>query len=117
MDHLVVEIGERRVALRAAEVREVIAIASVTPVPLAPPMLTGLTQVRGQIIPVLDLMDPPRTPKSSDSLVLVEVGAARAALLVDRVLGVSAAAGEEVLDLLGIFATLKERVGEVGRGR
>jgi chemotaxis signal transduction protein len=115
MDCLVVEIAERRAALRTGEVREVLALRSLTPVPLAPPMLAGLAQVRGQVVPVLDLAEPPRAPKPSDSLVIVEHGETRAAILVDRVLGVERRAAAEPLDLGALFERLRVSVRAAGR--
>src|SRR5579862_7678449 len=86
--------GGKRWALPTARVREVAALQALTPVPTAPPPVVGLTQVRGQIVPVLDLAPgeaaahDDRAPRPGDALVLVELGPVRAALWVERVLGV-----------------------------
>jgi purine-binding chemotaxis protein CheW len=110
VDTLTVEVGERRLALRSSDVREVVELSSITPVPLGPAMLTGLTQVRGQVVPVIDLADPPRTPRPSDCLVLVEAGSARAALRVDRVVGLEPAESTPPLDVGAVFETLRSAV-------
>jgi chemotaxis signal transduction protein len=99
-----VEIGLRRLGVEALQVREVALAQSVTPVPMAPAPIVGVTQLRGQILPVLDL-EPARAPRPSDPLLVLESGAARAALRVDRVLGVEVDDGGEKLDvakLLGL---------------
>jgi chemotaxis signal transduction protein len=44
-----------RCALPASVVRGMLPMPGLTPVPLAPPVLRGITPVRGQILPVLDL--------------------------------------------------------------
>ncbi len=44
-----------RCALPASVVREMLPLAGLTPVPLAPPVLRGIAPVRGQVLPVLDL--------------------------------------------------------------
>lgn len=52
--HLFGRLGQQRVALRASDVEAVLDIASVTPVPLAPPHLLGIAAVRSQIVTVID---------------------------------------------------------------
>ena len=106
------EIGERRVALRSIDVREVVELSTVTPVPLAPPMLTGLTQVRGQILPVIDLVDPARTPRPQAPLLVIELGPQRAALMCDHVFGVAAEPGDaHPLDVGALFDDVRRKVG------
>jgi purine-binding chemotaxis protein CheW len=107
---LVVEIGARRLAVPTARVREVAAAAAVTPVPSAPAPIAGLTQLRGQILPVLDLGDSARAPHPSDPLVVIELGAARAALLVDRVIGLGSGEGAERLDVGSLFEQVRQGV-------
>jgi purine-binding chemotaxis protein CheW len=111
-DLIVVEVGGRRLGLPAARVREVAALSTVTPLPTAPPSVVGLTQLRGHILPVLDLAPEPRAPRPNDALVVVELGPARAALLCDRVLGVQAADGVEALDVGALFDELRQKVQE-----
>ncbi len=124
-DVVVVEAGGQRLALPAARVREVAAVSTVTPVPTAPPPVVGLTQLRGQILPVLDVArkltnqsvnfpDAERAPRPHDPLVVVELGPARAALWVERVLGVQPAGGDNAsLPLLEIGALFDELRGEL----
>ncbi|HEX7597776.1 MAG TPA: chemotaxis protein CheW, partial [Polyangia bacterium] len=44
-----------RCALPTSVVRELLPLAGLTPVPLAPPVVRGIAPVRGQVLPVLDL--------------------------------------------------------------
>ncbi len=44
-----------RCALPTSVVREMLPVSGLTPVPLAPPVLRGVTPLRGQVLPVLDL--------------------------------------------------------------
>jgi chemotaxis signal transduction protein len=105
-----VRVGERQLAVPTARVREVATVVVLTPVPQAPPSIAGLTQLRGQILPVIDL-DPPRTARAGDPLLVVELGPVRAALLVDRVLGVEPeSAAVEVLDVGALFDRLRGRL-------
>jgi chemotaxis signal transduction protein len=127
-DLVVVEAGGQKLAIAAARVREVAAVSTVTPVPTAPAPVLGLTQVRGQIVPVLDLAmlpslakltnqlvnfpDEARMPRPQDPLVVVELGPARAALWVDRVLGVQASSGDEpiVVEIGALFDQLRAAI-------
>lgn len=81
---LVVEVGGHRCGLPAAAVREVHRMVAVVPVPGAPAVVDGVVDVRGEIVPVLELRArlglPRRVVTPDDQLVLV--GAA------SRVLGV-----------------------------
>lgn len=105
-DVVVVEAGARRLAVPAAHVRELCAAGWVTPVPTAPPPVAGVTQLRGQILPVLDLAEPARAVQPDDPLLVVEYGPVRAALLIDRLLPIDEAA--ERLDLGALFDALRK---------
>jgi chemotaxis signal transduction protein len=116
---VVVEVAGRKLGVPAARVREVAAISTVTPVPTAPSPVVGLTQLRGHILPVLDLAkvskqlltftDEGKVPRPNDPLLVVELGPARAGLLVDRVLGVQSAECE-VIDIGALFDQLRAQV-------
>jgi chemotaxis signal transduction protein len=105
IDVMFFELRGRRCALPVSAVSEVVAMASMTPVPLAPPAIRGIAPLHGQVVPVVDLgvwLSPspeasaaaPLYRPGSDKVLLVEanVGAAegappvRAALAVDRVM-------------------------------
>ena len=94
MPDVVVAAAGRRWKLPAVRVREVAALFSLTPIPMAPPAILGLTQLRGQILPVVDPtlgasdQAGARQPRPGDALLVVELGPMRAALLIDKVLGV-----------------------------
>jgi chemotaxis signal transduction protein len=98
-----VDLGDRLVALPGAAVREIASLLPITPVPSAPPPITGVTQVRARILPVLD--PSPTLERPLDSLVVIEIGAVRAALRVRRVL--PSAAGLPFLDLEALLAGLR----------
>jgi purine-binding chemotaxis protein CheW len=53
----VIEFGlaEERYAIQTAAVREVHRLKDLTPLPCTPPFLLGIVNVRGQILPVIDL--------------------------------------------------------------
>jgi purine-binding chemotaxis protein CheW len=53
---VVFDLSEERYALEAAHVREVVRLAGLTPLPGAPDYLAGVTNLRGQILAVIDLL-------------------------------------------------------------
>jgi chemotaxis signal transduction protein len=116
-DVVLVQIGERRLAVPSQRVREVSAAGPVTPVPTAPAPVAGLTQIRGQIIPVLDIAEePPRTPRPQAPLLVVELGQQRAALLCDHVFGVAAEPGDaHPLDVAALFDDVRGKVHSASR--
>ena len=84
-DVVVIDVGGRKLAVSTAHAREVAAAGWVTPVPLALPPVAGVTQLRGQILPVLDVVEPPRAVQPEDPLLVLEYGDLRAALVFTRV--------------------------------
>ena len=53
--YLCFSLGEEEYAIRLQDVREVIAVPEVTPVPYTPPYFLGIMNLRGQVISVMDL--------------------------------------------------------------
>ncbi len=116
-DCVQLRIGARRVQIPTAHVREVAAAEVVTPVPTAPEPIAGVAQLRGQILPVLDLALPVRAVRPNPALVVVEWGPTRAALLVDQVLGVQPAEPEsERLDVGALFDRVRAAIARQGEG-
>ena len=88
---IVFALGGSRYAAELRWVREVITLGFVTEVPTAPPGLAGIFNLRGTIVPVLDLAallgggGPPPTPRQGDGALLLEADHAVAALRVDTI--------------------------------
>jgi purine-binding chemotaxis protein CheW len=110
-DVVVVRVAGRPYAVPTSRVREVAPLAALTPVPIAPPRVAGLTQLRGQILPVLALVtDGMHPPKPNDPLLVVELGPVRAAIAVDAVEGVGPPpAGTVIVDVGALFDELRAR--------
>lgn len=69
-------------------VQEVLRSAAVTPVPLAPPAVRGLINLRGEIVTVVDLRQPlqlPQAEPASPTLVVVRDGSSIMTLAVDAI--------------------------------
>lgn len=76
-------------------VREIIGLLPVTPVPKAPPYVKGVINLRGKVIPVVDLrlkfdMEPIRTTDET-CIIVVQTGGSELGVMVDKV--------SEVLDI------------------
>ncbi len=87
---IVFTLGGVRAAAELRWVREVISLGFVTSVPTAPPGITGAFNLRGHLVPVLDVAALARTgagpsPRQGDSALLVEIDGVTAALRVDKV--------------------------------
>jgi hypothetical protein len=87
---LVFEIGGRRFGLPAAEVRELLRAVTILPLPLAPDVVEGIINVRGTVVPVLDIRArlrlPAKAAEPSDHLIVVEPGGRPVVLRIDRAL-------------------------------
>jgi purine-binding chemotaxis protein CheW len=86
------EAAGARLALDASDVLQVLRMASVAPVPGAPPHVRGVLNLHGVLVPVVDvrarLGAPPSPPDPSAQLVLARTGGRLVALEVDRVVDV-----------------------------
>lgn len=82
-------LGELFLGISVSEVHEVLQAQTLTPVPLAHPIVAGLINMRGQIVPVVDLRRVLRLPVRADSApspvhVIVRNGHDLLSLLVDQ---------------------------------
>jgi purine-binding chemotaxis protein CheW len=85
---LLFEIGGGRYGLLSADVRELLRAVTITPLPSAPAIVEGLINLRGKIVPVLDIRArfriPPKPLEASDHFVVAIAGASLVAIRVDR---------------------------------
>ena len=103
------EVASRTFAVEIGRAREARVFDDYTVVPLAPRHLIGMTNLRGAIIPIVDLrvlLGLPACVGTVHALV-VEAKAVRVALAVDRVLGVESLdeplePGEDVVEAAGL---------------
>jgi purine-binding chemotaxis protein CheW len=86
---VVFEVGDRRLALPASGIREIVRAVAVAPLPQAPPVVEGVVNVRGTILPVIDVRPrfgmPPRELNPDQHFILAYAGPRLVALRVDRV--------------------------------
>lgn len=72
--YLTFKLGDEMFAINVAQVREVLDISSITRVPRAPEFMRGVINVRGSVVPVVDLrlkFGMSRTENTVDSRVVV----------------------------------------------
>ena len=81
----------QRYALPSGDVRELVRAVRLTPLPRAPDIVEGLVNLRGELLPVLDMRRrfrlPARPLSAMDHLVVAQAGRRRVALRVDRAEG------------------------------
>lgn len=81
-------LGEHRYALLAEHVREVVRAASIARLPKAPSIVEGVINVRGMLVPVLDVRQrfglPARPLDPSQHFIVARAGGRTVALRVDR---------------------------------
>ncbi len=87
---IVFAIGAARYAVELRWVREVVTLGFVTAVPTAPPVLGGVCNLHGAILPVLDvgaLLDQPAgpPPRQGDGALVLEADGLICGLRVDQV--------------------------------
>lgn len=78
--YLTVRLGEESYALALLSVKEIIEYGGVTQVPMMPPYVRGVINLRGRVVPVVDLMrrlhGQPVALNRRSCIVIVEVGPA-----------------------------------------
>jgi purine-binding chemotaxis protein CheW len=92
MQVLLIQLDALRIGLRTEGVRQIVAAVSITPLPAAPSIVEGVVNVRGVLVPVLDVRArfglPPVGLDPDQHFVIADAGARRVALRVDRALNV-----------------------------
>jgi purine-binding chemotaxis protein CheW len=85
---VVFKLGEEDYGIEINQVREIIRKREITPVPRQPPYVEGVINVRGTIIPVLNLKKRfglPTDPSTQPHTIIVESGEGLVGILVDSV--------------------------------
>lgn len=85
---LVFEVAGQRYGLPTADVRELVRAVTITPLPNAPAVIEGVVNVRGRVLPVLDIRARFRLPAKSldpsDHFIVASAGPRGVILRVDR---------------------------------
>jgi purine-binding chemotaxis protein CheW len=106
---LVFALDDQRYALWAGEVRELLRAVAIVPLPGAPGVVEGVIDLRGQIVPVLDVRRrfglPAREVDPADHLIIAAVASRLVAIRVDH-----------ALDLLPLDVATLEEVSPLAAG-
>jgi len=119
---LVFEVAGQAYGLPTADVRELVRAVAITPLPNAPPAIEGVVDVRGQVLPVLDVRArfglPARALDPSDHFIVATAGARGVILRVDRAshLALVDQSAVQAPDTLGASATYVAGVARIEGG-
>ncbi len=100
---LAFQLGEHKYIIPIAEVSEVLSVDQYTQIPRAPSWLVGISNVRGNLITVLDLHDfifskPITTKYTSKRMLLVKQETHYYGLIIDSVIGMKSYSSESASD-------------------
>ena len=102
LQFLVFEVGGQRHALPVADVQELLRAVSIVPLPRAPAIVEGIINLRGRIVPILDVRSRFRLPakplEQSDHFIVVHAAEHLVALRVDRAVDLVPLEAEEIAD-------------------
>ncbi len=122
--HLVFRIGEVSAALPLRDIREVVRRPDVLPVPLSPPAVEGLANLRGTVTVLINMrraLGQPEAAADDRTRIIVLEGGARIALQVDRIAGMADAAertgdaGQPAVSLLDLDRVLPRVAAGIAR--
>jgi len=102
--YLAFSVGGETFAMDIRSIREVIQFGGITEVPLMPPFIRGVINLRGSVVPVIDLCvrfgRPPSAVAQRTCIVILELvqgdGAAELGVMVDNVSEVLSIAASEI---------------------
>lgn len=107
--HLVIFIlNEQQYALHLSSVDRIVRIVKITPLPKAPDIVYGVVNLKGKIIPVINIRKRFRLPEReihlSDHLIIAKTSMRTVALLADEVSRVVETTASEVIESEKILA-------------
>jgi purine-binding chemotaxis protein CheW len=86
---VVFRLGNEAYSLRLHEVREIIMVGNITPIPRAPSFIEGVLNLRGEVMPVIDLRErfglERQATTSVSRIVITPIGGVSTGLIVDSV--------------------------------
>ena len=117
--HVRFRVGDESFALPVGQVLEVAELGSLAPVPGAPPSVLGVRNLRGQVLPVIDLAGVLGTAhaRGAQRLVIAEEAGRRAGLAIDEVTDVAELTGPMQDTALALPVRIDARRGRPRRDR
>jgi len=111
-------IGEVNYGVPVEQVREVRDMQAVTPVPGSPPFVEGVTNLRGQIITVMDLrrrLGLPEKGSAGEKIIIIDLGKHAIGVVVDSVTEVSTIREHDIERNSEVTSSLDESIIGVGK--
>lgn len=114
---LLFEVARQRYALPMDAIREIVRAVSISALPEAPPVVAGVINVRGSVVPVLDMRvrfgANERAVQPSEHFIIVEDHQLPVALRVDRVVEMAQVEDSEIGKVIGVAAATPYVVGTI----
>jgi purine-binding chemotaxis protein CheW len=115
VETLLFEVSGGRFAIPMCDVIEVVRAVAIRTLPVGPAIMLGIIDVRGEIVPVLDVRvrfgSPTKPLELSDQFIIAQAGPRRVALHVDVALGLEALTVLAVEDATNLPAVLQHVSG------
>ena len=111
-------IGDVNYGVPVEQVREVRDMQTVTPVPGSPAFVEGITNLRGQIITVMDLrkrLGLSEKSKTAEKIIIIDLGKHAIGVVVDSVTEVSTIREPDIEKNSEVTSTLDESILGVGK--
>jgi purine-binding chemotaxis protein CheW len=111
-------IGDVNYGVPVEQVREVRDMQTVTPVPGSPAFVEGVTNLRGQIITVMDLrkrLGLSEKSKTAEKIIIIDLGKHAIGVVVDSVTEVSTIREPDIEKNSEVTSTLDESILGVGK--
>lgn len=106
-------LAEESYAVEFAFVREVYSLKELTPLPCTPPFVLGIINVRGQILPIIDLKRffglPEKGLTDLNRVVVLHSGTMEFGVLADRIVGTRSVAAAELQGSLPTLTGIREQ--------
>ena len=104
---VVFTLDEQRFGLELTAVERVVRRVEITPLPKAPEIVLGVVNVRGRVIPVVDIRRrfrlPERKPALSDQIIIARTAQRPVALAVDAAIEVLDRPQEDIIEALRVL--------------
>ena len=112
-------IGEVNYGVPVEQVREVREMQAVTPVPGAPPYVVGVTNLRGQVITIIDFRKrlglPPKSGGANEKIIIIEIGEYAVGVVVDEVTDVLTIPWKDIERPMEVATTMTDCVIGIGK--
>jgi purine-binding chemotaxis protein CheW len=106
---LAFEIGHQRFGISVGDVNEIVQAVATTKLPYAPAVVEGVINLRGKVLPVLDIRArfrlPPKSIDPADHLVIARAQHRLVAIRVDRVVDLLTLRDDEIAEMVSVAPT------------